>query len=271
MNLIPISNISTLEKIIDEHTLENTLTNNYILLQDFKNYIKEKRIFYWIGDSNLYLFIQKEGFYRLYYLVNNIDSKNYFSKHQIVLEILFRGNKDFPHSHIDFWKRNGFVSHITRDCYFLNADSIIPFENKKKKGVKIEPAKTREDIVFSKKLIDENLDFYTGDRLTLTEIENFSDRGSLFCAYKDDLICGMLQANLKNNVYWLGHIVVHKDFRGLGLAHLLVNQYLEEGLRLKVRQFQLWVINDNIPAINLYKKKGFKYLNKSTHSLLKKN
>ena len=73
----------------------------------------------------------------------------------------------------------------------------------------------------------------------------------LFCAYKDDIICGMLQADFKNNVYWLGHIVVHKDFRGIGLANLLVNHYLKEGLRLKVKKFQLWVVNNNVPAINL--------------------
>ena len=79
------------------------------------------------------------------------------------------------------------------------------------------------------------------------------------------------KADFKNNVYWLGHIVVHKDFRGIGLANLLVNHYLQEGLRLKVKKFQLWVVNNNIPAINLYKKIGFKYFNKSSHSLLKIN
>ena len=173
--------------------------------------------------------------------------------------------------HINFWEKNGFSSHLTRDCYYLNADSILPLKNNQINGVKVDHAKKGEDIIFAKKLIDENLDFYTGDRLTLKEIENFSDNGLLFCAYKDDLICGMLQADFKNNVYWLGHIVVHKDFRGIGLANLLVNHYLKEGLRLKVKKFQLWVVNNNVPAINLYRKRGFKYFNKSSYSLLKIN
>ena len=57
----------------------------------------------------------------------------------------------------------------------------------------------------------------------------------------------------------------------MGLANLLVDNYLNEGLKLKVRQFQLWVIDENIPAVNLYKKRGFAYLNKSTTSMLSIN
>ena len=271
MNLYVVNNINFLEKIIEEYSFKDTLTNNYILFQDLKNYIEKKNLFYKEDNSNLYLFIKKQGFYRLYYLINNIETQNDFSELKIVLEIIYRGNKNLPIEHINFWKKNGFRSHITRDCYFLRPDSILPFKKIQLKGVTIDFAKNKEDILFAKKLIDENLDFYTGDRLTFEEIKNFSDRGLLFCAYKNDLICGMLQAEFKNNIYWLGHIVVHKDFRGLGLANLLVNHYLIEGLRLKVRQFQLWVINDNLAAINLYKKRGFKYLNKSTYSLLKTN
>ena len=160
---------------------------------------------------------------------------------------------------------------VSRDRYKFGIISVQKLENNRNNGVIIDHPKNQEDVILAKKLIDENLDFYTGDRLTLREIEKFSDNGLLFCAYKNNVMCGMLQADFKNKIYWLGHIVVHKDFRGMGLANLLVNHYLQEGLRLKTRQFQLWVINDNIPAINLYEKRGFKYFNKSTYSLLKTN
>jgi GNAT superfamily N-acetyltransferase len=267
MKLKAVKNIILLEKIIEEHSFKETLTNNYILLEGFTKYIYEKKLWFWKGNSNLYLFVEKEGFYRLYYLINNIDAVDDFSNLQIVFEVIYRGKNKMPLKHIKYWKKNSFYSHLTRDCYFLNAVSISPNFNKVE-GVTIEPPKNKEDILFAKKLIDENLDLHTGDRLSLQEIENFVSRGLLFCAYKNDTMCGMLQADLRNNIYWLSHIVVDKDYRGMGLANLLVDNYLNEGLKLQVKQFQLWVIEDNIPAVKLYKKRGFAYLNKSTHSML---
>lgn len=270
MKLKAVKNIILLEKIIEEHSLKDCLTNNYILSQDFKLYIEKNNIYYWNENSNLYLFVKKEGFYRLYYLINNVDAQNNFSEIKIVLEIIYRGKNKMPLEHIKYWKKNNFFSHLTRDCYFLNSASISP-NYSKLEGVTIEPPKNKKDILIAKKLIDENLDLYTGDILSLQEIENFVTRGLLFCAYKNDLMCGMLQADLINNIFWLGHIVVHKDYRGKGLANLLVDNYLNEGLKLQVRQFQLWVIDENIPAVNLYKKRGFAYLNKSTTSMLSIN
>ena len=270
MQLKIIKSLDKLETIIEEHSSKDSLTNNYILSHDFKHYIEKKNIYYWNENSNLYLFVKKEGFYRLYYIINNIDVQNDFSEIKIVLEIIYRGKNRIPLEHIKYWKKNSFKSHLTRDCYFLNASSILPNYNKVE-GVTIEHPKNKEDILLAKKLIDENLDRYTGDRLSLQEIENFVVRGLVFCAYINDLMCGMLQVDLRNNIYWLGHIVVQKDYRGMGLANLLVDNYLNEGLKLQVRQFQLWVIDKNMPAVNLYKKKGFTYLNKSTHSMLSIN
>jgi len=267
MKLTEVNNIITLDKIIVEHTFKGTLTNNYLLSKDYTKYIDERKLWFWKANSNLYLFVKKKGFYRLYYLINNFDVQEDFSNLQIVLEIIYRGKNKMPLEHIKYWKKNSFKIHLTRDCYFFKAASVLPIYNQIE-GVTIEPPKNKEDILFAKKLIDENLDLYTGDRLSLQEIENFVACGLLFCAYKNDLICGMLQADLRNNIYWLGHIVVHKDYRGMGLANLLVDNYLNEGLKLQVRQFQLWVIDENIPARNLYKKKGFAYLNKSTTSML---
>ena len=270
MNLKEIKNLDELEILISEYSANDSLTNNYILVDDLRQFIEKKEIFSWGKDSNFFIFIQKQGFYRLYYIVNNVNVQYDFSKINIVIEIVYRGEARIPLDHIKYWEKSNFRSHLTRDCYFLDAASIQTDHNQIE-GVTIQPPKTEKDIFAAKRLIDENLDLYTGDRLSLHEIKKFIARGLFFCAYKDNLMCGMLQADLKNNIYWLGHIVVHEDYRGMGLASLLIDTYLGEGLKLLVRGFQLWVIHDNIPAINLYKKKGFAYLNKSTHSMLKDN
>ena len=36
-------------------------------------------------------------------------------------------------------------------------------------------------------------------------------------------------------------------------------------------RYMLWVQRQNVPAVNMYQQKGFKYINKSTISLIKKD
>jgi ribosomal protein S18 acetylase RimI-like enzyme len=82
---------------------------------------------------------------------------------------------------------------------------------------------------------------------------------------------GFLQVNLKNKIYWLEHIVVDQKYRGRGLSKLLMHSFFQQGIAKDCRSFQLWVINENHAAVNLYLKYGFQYMNKSTISLLKSN
>lgn len=270
MEIVAVKNMTILEELLEQHFFKETLTNNYILAKEYEDHITNNRLWYWTSDSNLFLFLEKEGFFRLYYLVNNTSIQHDFGTLKLVLEIIYRGEKHLPLSHIDYWTKNGFQKHLSRDCYFLKA-SKLSLEDNIGEGFNILPVKDIPDIKFAKNLIDQYLDIYTGDRLTLQQLQKFSNQEFLYVAFKNDIPCGMLQAELKNNVFWLGHLVVHEDFRGLGLAHNLVNYYLEQGLKYEVNQFQLWVINDNLPAVKLYKNKGFNYLNKSTYSMLKIN
>ncbi len=269
MEISRVQELSFLEEKFNLYFLKDTLTNNYILAKDYQHYIDEGKLWFAKQGSNFYLFLQKEDFFRLYYMVNDTNSKEELDfKENIVLEILYRGEKNFPQKHIDFFYKNGFVNHLTRDCYFLKAEKVNNLIDNKG-NVEIKKVNTPELIEFAKNLMDQNLDLYTGDYLTFSELQNFANQGFLYCSFMDGKPSGMLQAEFKNNTFWLGHIVVHKDFRGKGLANHLVEFYLQEGIKNKANQFQLWVIKDNEPAVNLYKKKGFVYLNKSSHSMLK--
>ncbi|MBK8627944.1 MAG: GNAT family N-acetyltransferase [Saprospiraceae bacterium] len=50
----------------------------------------------------------------------------------------------------------------------------------------------------------------------------------------------------------------------------MTEAYIQKGLELSCNTYQLWVIPDNEPAVNLYKKCGFSYFNRSTISLIQK-
>lgn len=268
MELLTVDDFDALDELLENHTQSNTLTNNYILSNEFRKHIADKKLLYWQGDNNLYLFLEKQGFYRLYYLVNDVSSAPDFSGLKLVLEIIYRGVSNLPTSHIAYWEKNGFHSHLQRDCYFLKS-SKVSTKPAVSEDLTISSVKDPKDLIFAQKLIDQYLDFYTGDRLTLQELENYAELGLLYCAFKDGAPCGILHAEFKNNVFWLGHLVVDEAYRGLGIANRLVDYYLNEGLGKHAKQYQLWVISDNYAAVKLYKNKGFEYLNKSTYSMLK--
>ena len=60
---------------------------------------------------------------------------------------------------------------------------------------------------------------------------------------------------------WLG-IAVTEKYLGLGLGVLMMNQLISFAKQNKVKEIKLSVDNDNIGAIKLYEKLGFKLLEK---------
>jgi ribosomal protein S18 acetylase RimI-like enzyme len=187
------------------------------------------------------------------------------------MEILYRGPKRLPEIEVNYWVSQGFNRHLQRDCYALPVSELneirsAPLSEK----VSIRLGSGESDIRYVKEAIEGDLDYYTGDILSYKDIESYCVSGDVLIVSVDGHPAGFIQANLKNKVYWLEHIVVDAEHRGLGLSKILMEAYFIQGLEKKCRSFQLWVIDKNKAAVHLYRKYGFKYLNKSTLSLLNK-
>jgi ribosomal protein S18 acetylase RimI-like enzyme len=269
--MILLEDVAFLEDVFEKYFQKTTWSNNYMLKGEYVKHIESKKLFFSQEGSNIYFLLQKNGFYRLYYFIN--EPEKYFitsEKLPIVLEILYRGEENFPQKHHEFWQQSGFESHLTRDCYFLKIKEIKEIkEFEFSEDLHIQNAASLDEIHYAKKLIDYELDLFTGDNLSLNEVSEFAKEECVYMAYSDGKLCGFLQSEFKNNTFWLGHIVVDSTFRGKGIAKALVNHYINQGKDRKCNQFQLWVIKDNHVAVELYKKYGFTYLNKSTYSMLK--
>ena len=267
-----IDSLSRLDELFKQFFLKQTLTNNYILAEDYKQYISEERLWFISESDNAFFFLEKEGFFRLYYFLNKEESTHAFPvSSPVVLEILFRGHKKYPDQQVAFWQASGFKKHLRRDCYFLKASDAIDFveQDISVPGFTIKKASGKQECQYAKQLIDKDLDPYTGDILSMQELEDFASKGYVYIAYQNETPCGILQSNLKNSVFWLDHIVVDESYRGLGISKVLIDYFLQDGIIKECSKFQLWVISDNLPAVNLYKKYRFRYLNKSTISMLK--
>ena len=109
-------------------------------------------------------------------------------------------------------------------------------------------------------------------------ISQFKKNSNLaFGCFDNDKLVGFLIGDLifieKVSEYEILLIYVKKSYRRRGLANLLINHLSASKYILKLKKIFLEVLDDNIPAINLYKKNNFNLINirKNYYLINKKN
>jgi len=266
-----VKSLAVIDELIQTYYIKNTHTNNYLMYDAYRDYIKNKCLFYLATASNLILLLKQEGFFRLYYYINDIEDLFFTSASELplVMEILYRGEADKPKKIMLYWERNGFKEHLTRNNMMLKYEKLIPPDNTNPE-IDITFAEKEEEFRYIKELLENSLDIYTGDRLSIEDIRLYGKNRNIICSYHEGKICGVLQFEEKNNTVWLGHIAVDPEYRGKGIAKSLVFKYIELNAITNNRLYQLWVINDNAVAVKLYENFGFVNANKSTVSMLMK-
>jgi ribosomal protein S18 acetylase RimI-like enzyme len=267
MNLI--NNLEILNNLIQKYFIKGTVTNNYVLSGDYLHYIAARELFYISSSSNLCLLVKKNDFYKLYYYINDHDEGMYINAGlPVTMEILYRGLEEKPVEIMKYWEKYGFKEHLSRDCMVVTYKQtalLLPNFS----GAELKYAESEAEIIFTKDLIENSLDKFTGDILSYDEVKSFVKKKNVICAYLEGKFCGILQFEIKNNVVWLGHIAIANEFRGKGIANELVKAYIVDNAVQPNTRYQLWVIQDNLAAKTLYLKFGFFYGNKSTVSMLK--
>lgn len=267
MNLV--KNIESLNKLIQKYFVKNTITNNYVLASAYSEFITNKKLFLVTSGSNACILVENEEFYKLYFFINNQNDKITLEQNKpIVMEILYRGEAQRPDEMIIYWEKCGFKRHLTRDNMMASYKQLM-LSSENNIDVEIRYAETEVELIFTKNLIENSLDKYTGDILTYNEVQMYVRNKNIICAYWQGKLCGFLQFEIKNNVVWLGHIAVDPEFRGKGIAKELVKAYIVNNVSQPNTRYQLWVLQDNVSATTLYHKFGFIYGNKSSASMLK--
>ena len=185
-----------------------------------------------------------------------------------MMEIVYRGQSKRQLEVLDYWCKNNFKNYLTRDNYSLIYKSKTEGVETNSK-IDLSLAQTEEESGYIYRLFSKDLDKYTGDQKTLDEIKKYVSSGLIIVARVENQLCGALQFEWKSNNCWLGHIVVDKQFRGQRIANTLVDYYIEINKKTDQTRYQLWVIEDNFPAVKLYQRFGFIYAGKSTVSMLK--
>ena len=210
----------------------------------------------------------------MYYYLNDLEEIHDFDLNEIlVVEIIFRGNLGLPKNEMEYLSKCGYSFHLRRDQYCgIYRELQIPTLMA---GVTVCRATTIKEVVFACELFNSTFDHYSGDYIAKDVYESLYTGGSVWIA--KDLqgnIAGALHQTVERGVAWISHVAVLENYRGRGVGQALLDTFVEQNanpdLMVKPKsRYMLWVQAQNAAAVAMYQKKGFKYLNKSTVSMLK--
>lgn len=263
----PLIDISDYNYIVERYRQKGCYSNDYIQ-QQAANLIAENMLFADTYDRNAFLFVKRNIGMRVYYYINSIDEKADFSSYKdIVAEIIFRG--ELPRTEMDYLTECGFSINLVRDLYGGMYQELLS-NSQSSPEFKIEVAKTLDDVKNACLLFNESFDRLSGDFISESEFQNLLNSPNIMVAKNlGDEFLGAIHFGKQGTVVVLKHVAVMKNARGCGIGKTLVDSFIRRNRETDKTRYQLWVQHRNEAAVNMYKKMGFKYLNKSTISLIK--
>ena len=263
-----LTTIEQYHDIVERYNLKGCLSNDYLQARAEGLIARGLLSAEWT-DNNAYLLEGKEGFYRLYYYINDpeADDKPQFPG-DVVTEILYRGSARYPEAEVVFLERMGFKPNLVRDQYAAVYQDLAPAgENME---VTVRPALDMVEVQWACQLFNATFDRYSGDFISEESYVGLLAAGSILVAM--DHIgnrVGALHQTVERNVAWISHVAVVPAARGHHVGSALVDAFVERNHTIDKSRYMLWVQQQNTAAVAMYQKKGFKYLNKSTLSLIK--
>lgn len=269
MEVVKIANVRQVEDIRDHYFIKDCLTNNYLMLDEYESLIGQERLYAICAQKNACFLVRKDKCFRVYYYINDVtEPMELGSLDDYVLEILYRGEKHYPANEVAYWECCDFKTHLIRDQYEAQYRNLrIKTEDMEGRGVDF--ASELEDVLFACDLFNSVFDPYSGDYISQEQIRRLLDERNILIAYENGRRAGALHFYNKNNRVWLGHVAVLDEYRGQHLGGALVDTYIRKNAVSDTVRFSLWVQRQNRTAVNMYQGKGFRYVNKSTISMLK--
>ena len=268
MKLKKVNEFVRYQEIVDRYKRKGCLTNDYIY-QEAADLIIHDKLYEYCGEQNAFLFVKKDECHRVYYYLNDLTELHPFDiDENLVIEIIFRGNLGVPQQELEYFTRCGFRFHLRRDQYCgVYKDLEVP---RLIVGVTVSKASSLQEVATACELFNRSFDHYSGDYVAKEVYQSLFTGGSILVA--KDLngnFAGALHQTVERNVAWISHVAVVEAYRGQGVGQALMDTYIEQNRVDEKSRYMLWVQAQNEAAVSMYQKKGFKYMNKSTISMLK--
>lgn len=199
-------------------------------------------------DGGCYLFHEKEDQIDFYFFMEKEASPIEIPEMDkpLVLEQVALA-KNPPDS--GEWEAIGFENYLQRKRLFLSAKKTET-EQREVSFAKVEEA---EEILG---MMEQAFEPYTSALPDLETLKKDLAENRVIAVREDEKLIGFLRFGREKKVSVLWQIVVSPEGRGKGIGNSLVRDwiFLE---REEVAKFQLWVREDNPPALKMYEKLGF--------------
>ena len=268
MNLSKVETYSRYLEIVEKYGQKGCVTNDYIQ-REAEGLVAEGKLYESCQGANAFLFVKKDTCYRVYYYLNDFDEIADFAGEDFVVEILYRGEAFYPTEVVEYLKRCGFVVNLVRDQYsgmYKDLD-ITDFVG----NLKIEDAQCIEEVQKACDLFNSSFDYFSGDYIAESEYQSLLDGKNILVA-KDiatNTFLGALHQTIENRVAWISHVAVLPEARGQHVGLGLAEDFIQRNHVDDKSRYMLWVQQQNTAAVNMYQRLGFKYIGKSTLSMIK--
>ena len=270
MSCVRLTDISQYQDVVERYRRPGCVTNDY-LQQRAALLVEQGRLYADCHENNAYLFEQKVTCSRMYYYLNSLADNDGINAPDgvVAVEILYRGEEHFPVAEVDFLVSKGFCQHLIRDQYAATFKDLSPADLGNG-DVKVRPASDIDEVDWACKLFNTTFDHYSGDFIPQQDYQALADDNRILMATDiEGNRLGALHQTIERNVAWISHIAVVPEARGQHAGQALLDAFVENNHLTDKSRYMLWVQQQNAAAVAMYKKKGFRYLNKSTLSLIK--
>lgn len=265
-----LTDISQYQSIVEHYRRPGCLSNDYLQARA-ENLIADGLLWAECHEHNAYLLERKPACLRLYYYLNVLaaaDSVDFSG--DMVTEILYRGAEHFPTNEVAFLERMGFVKNLIRDQYAAVYKDLAVEDNSCAVDVRL--ADNLDEVAWACSVFNDTFDPYSGDFIPEADYPALlENRQILLAVDHQGTRLGALHQTVERNVAWISHVAVIPEARGQHVGQALLNAFVERNHTSDKSRYMLWVQQQNTAAVAMYRKKGFKYLNKSTLSLVKNN
>ena len=225
-------------------------TNFYASAEDFFPLLEEGRISQAVFPGGSYCFVEKENQIDFYFFLEKEAAPAEVPKldKPLLLEQVALA-KTGTSPALEEWETMGFAKYLQRKRLFLSAQKteteqrIISF-------CKEEEAETILGMM------EDAFEPYTSALPDLETLRKDLAGCRVIAAREGETLLGFLRFGREKKVSALRQLVIAPEGRGRGLGEGLMRDCIALE-RAEVSKFQLWVREDNLPAIRLYEKLGF--------------
>lgn len=256
------------KNIVEAYRRNGFLSNDY-LQKEVCSLISNRLLYVDCYENNAFFYVLRDVGIRIYYYINNLNEPADFSNYSdLVIEILFR--RDIPCNELNFFIDKGFKKNLIRDQY-SGIYKDMKLDNSILSQFNVGTADSYAEVQEACELFNSSFDRLSGDFITETRYQELFESGKILVVRDKNKhhLLGALHQDKEGTVNILRHVAVIRQARGLGIGKAVLNAFIESNHTNENTRYMLWVQRQNEAAVNMYKNVGFKFLNKSTISLIK--